>query len=231
MKLVGTKKELSIILKAFTPKPMFSIDQAPHLNPQHEDAWLMENGMIGKYCGVPIEIEIIGDKEIEMEKIALFEKISFEQYLQDRMKCDADIAEPSVVRREWENIRLPERATNGSAGYDFFLPMGCCFSKEPMLIPTGVRCKIEPGWFLMCAPKSGLGFKYRMKLANTVGIVDSDYYFSTNEGHIMAKVFSKDSFHLDSGSKFMQGIFVPFGITEDDICNGVRDGGFGSTGV
>ena len=83
----------------------------------------------------------------------------------------------------------------------------------------------------MCCPKSGLGFKYRMKLANTLGVVDSDYYFSTNEGHIMAKINSKVPFHLDSGAKFMQGIFIPFGITIDDVAVGVRDGGFGSTGA
>lgn len=166
-----------------------------------------------------------------MEKIATFEKVSFEQYLQDRQKADGNADEVNAIRREWENIRLPERATTGSAGYDFFLPMGCCFDKEQLLIPTGVRCKIEPGWFLMCCPKSGLGFKYRMKLANTLGVVDGDYYFSTNEGHIMAKINSKVPFHLDAGAKFMQGIFLPFGITTDDVAVGVRDGGFGSTGT
>lgn len=171
------------------------------------------------------------EEERIMERIAQFEKVSFEQYLNDRMKCDAQLDEPGAVRREWEMIRLPERATNGSAGHDFFLPMGCCFGKEPLLIPTGIRCKIEPGWFLLCCPKSGLGFKYRMKLANTIGVVDSDYYFSTNEGHIMAKISSKEPFHLEAHNKFMQGIFIPFGITMDDMCTGVRNGGFGSTGV
>ena len=159
-----------------------------------------------------------------------FEKVSFEQYLSDRRKADADAGEVSAIRKEWENIRLPERATSGSAGYDFFLPMGCCFGKKPLLIPTGIRCKMEPGWVLMLFPKSGLGFKYRMKFANVIPVIDSDYYFSTNEGHIMAKINSKVPFHLDSGAKFMQGIFLPFGITEDDVAVGVRDGGFGSTG-
>jgi len=166
-----------------------------------------------------------------MEKIATFEKVSFEQYLESRLKLGAQPDETSAIRKEWENIRLPERATNGSAGYDFFLPTGCCFGKQPVLIPTGIRCKIEPGWFLMCCPKSGLGFKYRMKLANTVGVVDSDYYFSTNEGHIMAKISSKEPFSLDTGSKFMQGIFLQFGVTTDDVAVGIRDGGFGSTGA
>ena len=164
-----------------------------------------------------------------MNQIATFEKVSFEQYKEARIKAD-NLDSVAGLYQEWENIRLPERATKGSAGYDFFLPAGRCFGKKPALIPTGIRVKIEPGWFLMCCPKSGLGFKFRMKLANTIGIVDEDYYFSTNEGHIMAKVSSKESFHLDAGSKFMQCIFLPYGITTDDGANGVRDGGFGSTG-
>lgn len=164
-----------------------------------------------------------------MNQIATFEKVSFEQYLEDRRRCMGDV-ESSAIRKEWENIRLPERATTGSAGYDFFLPVGCCFGKVPILIPTGIRVKIDPGWFLMCAPKSGLGFKFRMKLANTIGIVDEDYFFSTNEGHIMAKVSAKENFHLNAGDKFMQGIFIPYGIIKDDVTTGIRDGGFGSTG-
>ena len=165
-----------------------------------------------------------------MQQIATFEKVSFEQYLEDRRKTMGDV-EPSAVRKEWENLRLPERATKGSAGYDFFLPMGACFDKKPIVFPTGIRCKMEPGWVLMLFPKSGLGFKHRMRLANTIGVVDEDYYYSTNEGHIMAKFSSKEPFHLDAGSKYMQGIFLPFGVTTDDACVGVRDGGFGSTGV
>ena len=108
-----------------------------------------------------------------MGKIAKFEKVSFEIYLNDRIKAGASQDESSMIYKEWEAIRLPERATNGSAGYDFFLPVGCCFGKAPMLIPTGVRVRIDTGWFLMCCPKSGLGFKYRTKLANTIGVVDA----------------------------------------------------------
>ena len=108
-----------------------------------------------------------------MEKIATFEKVSFEIFLNDRIKAGASQDEASAIYKEWEAIRLPERATVGSAGYDFFLPMGCCLGKQWMLIPTGVRVNIEPGWFMMCCPKSGLGFKYRMKLANTIGVVDA----------------------------------------------------------
>lgn len=59
---------------------------------------------------------------------------------------------------------------------------------ETIKIPTGIRVQMETGWVLQCYPRSGLGFKYRLQLNNTVGIIDSDYYFSDNEGHIFAKL-------------------------------------------
>lgn len=83
----------------------------------------------------------------------------------------------------------------------------------------------------MCCPKSGLGFKYGMRLSNTIGIIDSDYYFSDNEGHIQAKFSAHKPFSVNAGQKFMQGIFIPYGITCDDHANAVRNGGFGSTGA
>ena len=82
-------------------------------------------------------------------------------------------------------------------------------------------------------PRSGLGFKYRMQMNNTVGIVDSDYYGSDNEGHIFAKITNDSNegltMKLEAGTAFMQGIFLPFGITEDDQAETERNGGFGST--
>ena len=92
---------------------------------------------------------------------------------------------------------------------------------------------MEEGWVLKLYPRSGLGFKYRLQLNNTVGIIDSDYFNSDNEGHIMAKITndSKENkvLQLKAGDGFMQGIFVQFGITVDDEAEGVRNGGFGST--
>ena len=83
-------------------------------------------------------------------------------------------------------------------------------------------------------PRSGLGFKYRLQLNNTVGIIDSDYFYSDNEGHIMARITndSKEgkTLSLEMGVGFMQGIFLEYGITQDDDSEGVRNGGFGSTG-
>ena len=88
-------------------------------------------------------------------------------------------------------------------------------------------------WVLKCYPRSGLGFKYRLQLNNTVGIIDSDYFYSDNEGHIFAKLTndSKEGkiVEIAAGTGFMQGIFVEYGITVDDDVTDVRNGGFGST--
>ena len=101
------------------------------------------------------------------------------------------------------------------------------------IYPTGIRAKMEEEWVLKCYPRSGLGFKYRLQLNNTVGIIDSDYYYSDNEGHMFAKLTNDTNegktVEISAGTGFMQGIFVEYGITVDDEAEGIRNGGFGST--
>ena len=134
----------------------------------------------------------------------------------------------------YESIRLPRRATSGSAGYDFFAPEGFTLKPgEGTKILTGIRARMDEGWVLKLYPRSGLGFKFRMQFNNTVGIIDSDYYGSDNEGHIQAKI-TNDSregkiMEVAAGTGFAQGIFVEYGITVDDDVTDVRNGGFGST--
>mgnify|MGYP001034873801 FL=1 len=161
-----------------------------------------------------------------MKRIAKFEKVSIEQWRQGYSRVDAE--------RVYESIALPKRATSGSAGYDFFAPFDIELKAgETVKVPTGIRVKISEGWLLSLYPRSGLGFKFRLQLDNTVGIIDSDYYFSDNEGHIFAKLTndSKEgkTVTVAAGTGFMQGIFTEYGITEDDDTAGVRNGGFGST--
>ena len=104
---------------------------------------------------------------------------------------------------------------------------------ETVKIPTGVRVWMEQDWVLKCYPRSGLGFKYRLQLNNTVGIIDSDYYYSDNEGQIFAKITNDSNegktVEVEAGDGFMQGIFVQYGITLDNDVTEVRNGGFGST--
>lgn len=166
-----------------------------------------------------------------MKRVALFEKVSWEQFEKDWLDT---FPKAENVKEVYDALRLPVRATAGSAGYDFFSP--AAFELKPgetVKIPTGIRVKIEDGWVLKIYPRSGLGFKFRLQLNNTVGIIDSDYYGSDNEGHIQIKLTNDSNenktMSLSGGTGFAQGIFVEYGITIDDRCEAVRNGGFGST--
>ena len=130
-------------------------------------------------------------------------------------------------------IPMPRRATAGSAGYDFVSPAETVIpAGGSALIPTGIRAEMEPGWVLALFPRSSLGFKYGVRLSNTAGIIDSDYAYAKNEGHIMVKLRnpSGDPVVIGRGERFCQGIFVPFGTAEEDGGFAPRQGGFGSTG-
>lgn len=167
-----------------------------------------------------------------MQRIAKFEKVSLDRFIEDytdAFGCDKDTAV-----KVYDSIKLPKRATSGSAGYDFYSPTEFVLKPgETIKIPTGIRASMNEDWVLMLFPRSGLGFKFRLQLNNTVGIIDSDYYNSDNEGHIFAKITNDSNenktVEIKSGAGFIQGLFVPFGITEDDDANEVRNGGFGST--
>lgn len=168
-----------------------------------------------------------------------FEKVSLDQFSKDYIKCkgwssDRELSEDEAkeIIQVWENIKLPKRSTKYSAGYDFYIPYKQFFpSTNAILIPTGIRFKCDDDKFLMCVPRSGLGFKYQMRLANSVGIIDKDYYDSSNEGHIMCKVCCSKDFTLEEGKALMQGIILPYFKIDDDNSDEVRDGGFGSTGM
>lgn len=170
-----------------------------------------------------------------MQRIAQFEKVSMEQFLKDFLKIFPESGEADG-KSLYEHIKLPARATRGSAGYDFFALYGFTLHPgETIMVPTGIRVRMEEGWVLQLYPRSGMGFTYRMQLNNTVGIIDSDYYASDNEGHIFIKVTNDSNegkiLRVNSGSGFVQGIFIPFGITEDDNADQIRNGGFGSTSL
>ena len=149
-----------------------------------------------------------------------------------------------------EEIPLPKRATAGSAGYDFvsplevtvpaggsaLIPTGVRAEMEPgwvlMLFPrSGVRAEMEPGWVLMLFPRSSLGFRHALRLSNTVGVIDSDYAFAKNEGHIMVKLRNplSEPVTIGRGERFCQGVFLSYGTAEEEQVTAEREGGFGST--
>lgn len=165
-----------------------------------------------------------------IHRVARFEKVSQKEFAAGWEGSFGEKLPDGI----YEQIELPRRATRGSAGYDFFTPRALTISPgETVKIPTGIRVFIEEGWALLCYPRSGLGFKYRLQLNNTVGVIDSDYYDSDNEGHIFCKITndSKEGkiLTLKPGEAFMQGILTPFGLTYDDDVSDLRNGGFGST--
>lgn len=170
-----------------------------------------------------------------MNRVAKFYKVSWEQFYKDWVDTfGADIHTEDEIKTIYDYIKLPKRATKGSAGYDFFAPIHIFLApRETIKIPTGIRCEMSEGWVLKCYPRSGLGFKCRLQLNNTVAIIDEDYFFSDNEGHIFAKITNDSNENktvsVRLGDGFMQGIFVQYGITFDDNVNEIRNGGFGST--
>ena len=156
-----------------------------------------------------------------------FEKVSYNQYL-EAIGGDIDLFD------EYNDIIIPKRATTGSAGYDFFAPFTFTLNpNETIKIPTGIRVILDSDKFLAIYPRSGLGFKFRLQLDNTVGIIDSDYCNSDNEGHIFIKITNDGregkSITINKGDGIAQGIITQFFKTDDDDSEGIRSGGVGST--
>lgn len=169
-----------------------------------------------------------------MKRVAKFEKVSWEQFLEDWRDTFGNEQEQARIQKIYDRIRLPRRATAGSAGYDFFLTLPIVLRPgESIKVPTGIRARMDVNWVLQIYPRSGLGFKYRLQMNNTVGIIDSDYFYSDNEGHIFIKILNdsreEKTLELAEGMAFAQGIFMEYGITEDDDVTESRNGGFGST--
>ena len=168
-----------------------------------------------------------------MKRIARFHKVSEARFIEDWKDTFGETPQEDI-EEIYAQIRLPRRATAGSAGYDFFSPVDVVLHPgETIKIPTGIRVEMDQEWVLKCYPRSGLGFKYRLQMNNTVGIIDSDYFYSDNEGHIFAKITNDTNkgktVEIPAGTGFMQGIFVEYGITVDDEVTDVRNGGLGST--
>lgn len=150
-----------------------------------------------------------------------FEKISEKEFLKD------------VSNGNYEDILLPKRSTKNSAGYDFYSLYDFTIkSNEIVKIPTGIKVCMNENEFLGIFIRSSLGFKYNIRMCNQVGIIDADYYNNKdNEGHIFVCLqnHGDKDFVIKKGDRFVQGIFMPFLITDDDSTTSKRIGGIGST--
>lgn len=169
--------------------------------------------------------------------VAKFEKVSYEEFKSAWLKFYS--SDEDIIKEIYDNIKLPVRSTKRSSGYDFHFPglLPITFNKGiSITIPTGIRCVFfEDGYDLSLHPRSGMGFKYRLHLDNTVGIIDNDYFESDNEGHIMIRVScdprGKEPVTIKPGDKFAQGIIRDFYLAEgdDEVEKKDRNGGMGST--
>lgn len=139
------------------------------------------------------------------------------------------------VVSKYKDVKLPERSTANSAGYDFFAIEDIILkAKETTLIPTGIKATFPNDEVLMLFNRSSNGIKKNLIIPNSVGIIDADYFNNeTNEGEISFAFYNANDadYQIHKGDKLGQGIFVKFGITDDDNASGKRSGGFGSTDI
>ncbi len=168
-----------------------------------------------------------------MNRVAEFMKVSESRFVADFIDS-FPVYTPEHAKDIYENIVLPKRATMKSAGYDIYTPIDFELAPgETIKIPTGIRIKMNEDYVFMIFPRSGLGFKYRLQLNNTVGIIDADYFDSDNEGHLFVKITNDTNegktLKLSAKDAFAQGIFMQYGITVDDDVTAKRNGGLGST--
>lgn len=139
-----------------------------------------------------------------------FEKISFEQFKKD-VKDDIEL---------YNSYPLPKRESINAAGYDIYLLDDLAIeSGNTIKIPTGIKSYFEQNEVLFLIIRSGVGFKYNIRMCNQVGVIDSDYYNnSNNEGHIWIKIQNegKKKVSFKKGEAIVQGIFLNFLCTDND---------------
>ncbi len=170
-----------------------------------------------------------------------FEIVSFNQWLKDAWEMDTiqydNLLDTSFKYRiifSYAEIEVPKRATSHSAGYDVFSTKEInLFPGEDTTMPLGWKVYMLEDEKLSFYPRSGLGFKYYLRLANTTGIIDSDYYNNNgNEGHCWLKIRNEGDKEIEikKGMAIVQCVFEKYLITDDDNFNGnIRLGGLGST--
>ena len=141
-----------------------------------------------------------------------FEKISFEQFCKD--VCND--------RKLYDSYKLPARSSKMTAGYDFYLIEDLEIKPgEIIKIPTGLKSYFNDDEVLFIVVRSGVGFKYNIRLVNQVGVIDTDYYNNkSNEGHIFIKIQNEGNevVSFKAGSSVAQGIFVKYLTTDSDRC-------------
>lgn len=169
-----------------------------------------------------------------LRKVAQFEKVSWKQFQKDYVDTfgEGKTINMNDVKDIYDNIKLPCRKTRFSAGHDISIPFNITLpSKERLMIPTGIRCKMETDYVMFIMPRSSLGIKKGLRISNTVPVIDSDYYNANNEGHIFVSVINdgREAIKFKAGDHIIQALFIPYGVADEENIIVERTGGIGST--
>ena len=138
---------------------------------------------------------------------------------------------------ENESINLPERKTKYSAGYDVEAAEDCVIpafklGQAPTLVKTGLKAYMPEDEYLMLCNRRSNPKKKGLVMANSIGIIDSDYYENPdNDGHFMFAFFNikAEDIEIKKGDVIGQAIFQKYLTVDNDKAEGERVGGFGST--
>lgn len=166
-----------------------------------------------------------------------FEKVSFDAFKRDMMQYRPMNYLGGELEEAYKNIMMPERKTRYSAGYDVKTPVTTTLPPQgSVVIPTGIKAVFSEDemqtWCLKLYARSSIGIKDKVVVTNAVGLIDSDFQFSENDGDMLLALtnMSDKPKRYEAGTRICQAVFEIFGITSDDKANGVRTGGVGSTG-
>lgn len=169
-----------------------------------------------------------------MKRVAKFEKVSWAQFQKDYIDTfgEGKTINMDDVKDIYDNIKLPCRKTKFSAGHDISIPFNITLPpKEKLMVPTGIRCKMETDYVMLIMPRSSLGIKKGLHISNTVPVIDSDYYNANNEGHIFVSVINdgREAIKFKAGDHIIQALFIPYGVTDEEDILIERTRGIGST--
>ncbi len=137
--------------------------------------------------------------------------------------------------RQYPNstIKLPQRATQHSAGYDIYSPIKTLIKPQKVEhIYTDIKVKCNTDEVFLIFIRSSIGIKYNCMLCNCVGVIDSDYYNNPdNDGNIIISLYNygDKTLFIKEGDRIAQGIFVSYKTIDNDIVSSQRLGGLGST--
>ena len=176
---------------------------------------------------------IVTTKDVVNQRSLMYK---FEKIYRKQWEHDLSALLVIFLSSMYNNIKISNRIIRNSSGHDVVTPFAFTLAPgESITITTGIRLVTDQQVWLMAIPRSGLGFKYRLQLDNTVGDIDGDYWESDNEGHILAKVTNDSNgdktLELKAGDRFMQGVIMPYFKTDGDNVQTQRNGGHGSTGA